>query len=84
MRASLADEARRGGNLLEAEPVAGGVEDPGVIVGALHAGVQSQCLPGQLPCGQRARVGKRAEWLTLKSIQEECQCDCFSDWCDLP
>ena len=58
---------RRGGDLLKAEPVAGGVQDPGVIVGALHAGVQPQRLPGQLPRGQWAGVGQGAEWLALKS-----------------
>lgn len=63
VRASLNDI--RGEELLEAEPIAGGVEDPGVVVGALHAGVQSQRLPGQLPRGQGTGVGQRAEWLTL-------------------
>jgi len=63
VRVSLNDIS--GEKLLEAEPVAGGVEDPGVVVGALHAGVQPQRLPGQLPCGQGAGVGQRAEWLTL-------------------
>lgn len=56
---------RRGGDLLEAEPVAGGVQDPGVVVGALHAGVQPQRLPGQLPRGQWAGVRQGAEWLAL-------------------
>ena len=78
------DMAWRGGALLEAEPVSCGVQDPGVVVGALHAGVQAQRLPGQLPRGQGAGVGQRAEGLTLKSMEEECQCACFSDWCDLP
>ena len=58
---------RRGGDLLEAEPVAGGVQDPGVVVGALHAGVQPQRLPGQLPRGQWAGVRQGAEWLALES-----------------
>ena len=72
VRASLNDI--RGEELLEAEPIAGGVEDPGVVVGALHAGVKPQCLPGQLPRGQGTGVRQRAEWLTLKSKREECDC----------
>ena len=60
------EELDDGEELLEAEPVAGGVEDPGVEVGALHAGVQPQCLPGQLPRGQGTGIGQRAEGLTLK------------------
>ena len=54
-----------GGGGLEAEAVAGGVKDPGVEVGALHAGVQPQRLAGQLAGRQRARVGQRAVRLAL-------------------
>ena len=54
-----------GGGGLEAEAVAGWVEDPGVEVGALHAGVQPQRLAGQLAGRQRARVGQRAVRLAL-------------------
>ena len=46
---------------LEGESVAGGVEDPGVVLGALLARVQSQRLIGQLPRAHRARVGQRAQ-----------------------
>ncbi len=46
---------------LEREPVAGGVQDPGVVVGALHAGVQADRLPGQLAGVERAGVGQGAE-----------------------
>lgn len=48
-----------------AEAVTSGVEDPGVVVGALHASEQSQGLSGQLPGGQGASVGQRAEGLSL-------------------
>ena len=63
VRASLNDI--RGEELLEAEPIAGGVEDPGVVVGALHAGVQPQGLSRQLAGAQRARVGQGAVGLAL-------------------
>ena len=46
---------------LEREPVAGGVQDPRVVVWALHAGVQADRLPGQLAGVERARVGQGAE-----------------------
>ena len=46
---------------LEGESVAGGVEDPGVVLGALLARVQPQRLIGQLPRAHRARVGQRAQ-----------------------
>ena len=48
---------------LEGESVAGGVEDPGVVLGALLARVQPQRLVGQLPRAHRARVGQRAQLL---------------------
>ena len=50
---------------LEAEAVPCGVEDPGVVVGALHAGVQAVGEAGELAGAQRARVGQRAVGLTL-------------------
>ena len=39
------------------ESVAGGVIDPGVLVGASHTCVQVQGLAGKLVCGQLAAVG---------------------------
>ncbi len=42
----------------EAESVSCGVQEPWVVVGTLHAGVQPQSLSRQLPGGQRARVGQ--------------------------
>ena len=51
--------------LLEGETVTRGIQDPGVVVGALHAGVQPQGLPGQLPRVERAGVGERAVGLAL-------------------
>ena len=53
------------GRLFKGEPVAGGIQDPGVVVGALHAGVESQGLAGQLPRGHGAGVGQRAEGLAV-------------------
>ena len=50
---------------LEGEAVAGGVKDPGIILGTLHAGVQTVSLPGQLPGAQGAGVGQGAEGLAL-------------------
>ena len=72
------EELDDGEELLEAEPVAGGVEDPGVEVGALHAGVQPQCLPGQLPRGQGTGIGQRAEGLTLKYARNVIVSPCIS------
>ena len=43
---------------LEAEAVPCGVEDPGVVVGALHAGVEAVGEARQLAGAQRARVGQ--------------------------
>ena len=54
-----------GALLLEGEAVARGIQDPGVVVGALHAGVQPQGLPGQLPRVERAGVGQGAVRLAL-------------------
>ncbi len=51
--------------LFEAEPVSGGIEQPGVVVGALHARVESKRLSGELPSRQRARIGQRAVGLAL-------------------
>ena len=73
VRASLNDI--RGEELLEAEPIAGGVEDPGIVVGALHAGVQPQCLPGQLPRGQGTGVGQRAVRLALAEAHSDIFCN---------
>ena len=50
---------------LEAETVASGVEDPGVVVGAFHARVKPQSFPGQFPGAQWAGVGKGAVGLAL-------------------
>ena len=50
---------------LKAESVSGGVEDPWIVVGALHARVQSQRLSGQLPGGEGAGIWQGTERLTL-------------------
>ena len=42
------------------ESVAGGVVDPGVLVGAAHARVQVEGLAGELVSGQLAAVGGEA------------------------
>ena len=42
---------------LKAETIAGRVQDPGVVVGALHTCVQSQGLSGEFSGGERAGVG---------------------------
>lgn len=47
------------------ESVPGRIQDPGVVVGALHAGVEVDCFPGQLAGFQRAGVGQRAVRLAL-------------------
>ena len=49
----------------EGETVTSGILDPGVVVGAFDAGVQSEGLPGQLASGEGAGVGKAAERLAL-------------------
>ena len=46
---------------LEGEAVSGGVQDPGVLLGALLARVQPQGLSRQLPRVHRAGVGQRAQ-----------------------
>lgn len=51
--------------LFEAKSVARGIQQPRVIVGAFHAGVQPQGLSGQFSGGQRARVGQGAIGLAL-------------------
>ena len=51
--------------LLERESISGGVKDPGIVVGTLHAGVKSVSLPWQLPGTQGTGVGKGAVGLTL-------------------
>lgn len=43
---------------LHREAVTCGIEDPGVVVGTLHACEEPQCLTRQLPCRQRASVGQ--------------------------
>ena len=50
---------------LKVEALAGGVEQPGVVVGALEARVQAEGLSRQLSGGQRAGVGQRAVGLAL-------------------
>ena len=50
---------------LEWESVAGGVEDPGVVVGALHAGVQSKSFSWKLSGVEGASVWQRAVGLAL-------------------
>jgi hypothetical protein len=50
---------------LEVESFSGGVEEPGVVVRALEAGVQAEGLSGQLSRGQGAGVWQRAVGLTL-------------------
>lgn len=42
-----------------------GIQDPRVVVGAFHASVKPQGLSGELPGGEGARVGQRAEGLSL-------------------
>ena len=51
--------------LPEVESLPGGIEKPGVVVRALHAGVQPQCLSRQLASVGRTRVRQRAVGLTL-------------------
>jgi hypothetical protein len=50
---------------LEGESISSGVKNPGVVVGALHASVESQCFARQLPGVQGARVGQGAVGLAL-------------------
>ena len=51
--------------MLERESISGGVKDPGVIVGALHARVQPEGLARKLAGVERAGVGQRAVGLAL-------------------
>lgn len=66
---SSADLASWIGNVrfLKAKTIPGGVQDPGVVVGALHTSVQSQSLSRQLPGGKGAGVGEATERLALHS-----------------
>ena len=50
---------------LEAESVSSGGQEPGVVVWALHACVESEGLAGQLAGVERARVGQGTESLAL-------------------
>ena len=50
---------------LETETVSCGVQDPGVIIGTLDAGVKPQRLPRQFSGCEGAGVGKRTEGLSL-------------------
>ena len=52
-------------NRLETEPIPCRIQDPGIVVRALHAGVEAQGLPGELPGVEGAGVGEGAEGLTL-------------------
>lgn len=51
--------------LLKGEPVSRGVQDPWVIVGALHTSVQTEGFAGEFPRVEGARVGQGAVRLTL-------------------
>lgn len=51
--------------LLGGEAIAGGIEDPGVVVGALHAGEETQGFTGQFAGGERAGVREGAVGLSL-------------------
>lgn len=50
---------------LNREAIASRIQDPGIVVGALHAREQTQGLAGQLAGCQRACVGQRAVGLSL-------------------
>ena len=52
-------------NSLETEAISCGIKDPGIVVGALHAGVKAVGGAGQLTGAQRAGVGQGAVGLTL-------------------
>ena len=52
-------------DLFEAESVAGGVKDPGIVVGTLHAGMQTMGEARQLPGTERTGVGQGAVRLAL-------------------
>lgn len=51
--------------LVRGETVAGWVEQPWIVVGALHAGEQTKGFAGKLSGGQRAGVRKGTVGLTL-------------------
>lgn len=51
--------------LVRSETVAGWVEQPWIVVGALHAGEQTKGFAGKLPGGQGAGVRKGTVGLTL-------------------
>jgi hypothetical protein len=52
-------------SFLERESVSGRVENPGIVVGALHASVQAQCFSRKLSGVQGARIGQGAVGLAL-------------------
>ena len=52
-------------NSLETEAISCGIKDPGIVVGALHAGVKAVGGAGQLTGAQRAGVGQGAVGLPL-------------------
>jgi len=47
------------------EAIAGRIKNPGIVVGAFHAGEKTQGFARQLASGQRARIGQRAVRLAL-------------------
>lgn len=59
------ESERSSGRRLNREAIASGIEDPGIVVGALHAREEAQSLAGQLARGQRAGVGQGAVGLAL-------------------
>ena len=52
-------------DLFETESISGGVKDPGIVVGTLHAGVETVSEAGELSGTERTGVGKGAVGLTL-------------------
>jgi len=51
--------------LLVGESITGGIQNPRVVVGALHASVESEDFSGQFSGGKRAGVGQGTERLAL-------------------
>lgn len=51
--------------LFGGEAIAGGIKNPGIVVGAFHAGEKTKGFARQLTSGQRASIGQRAVRLTL-------------------
>jgi len=51
--------------LFGGEAIAGRIENPGIVVGAFHAGEKTQGFSRQLASGQRASIGQRAVRLAL-------------------